>query len=439
MKVLITNTVILNGGDAAILFAVIRQVKNVFGDEVEIVVADTQPELARVYYPDLHIIAPVYLHAFPPRKGGHFPKLKGAVRFARWYSSGARLYAAAYALGRGMRFGARSLTTNAEWASLREYSEAEVIISTGGTYLVENYWLAPRIMDFRIALLLGKPLVLYTQSMGPFATPSIRRALSDIFRNAALILLRDEESLAHLLDLCDPNEVEARQAADAVFSLADPEALVRGVSRTMSNGLRVAVSVRDWPYFTSRDADNGMKAYKDAVAGLVHHVVSRHGGSVTFISTCQGIPGYAYDDSAVAAEIVSRLPDDVRAHVRVDADFHRPEDLLQRLSEFDLVVATRMHAAILALAAGTPVLPISYEFKTRALFERLGMREFVHDIESVISSELNTSFDRMLEKLPTMRREIASAVEAERRRAAAAEEYLDAVRHTSMDQAEAAS
>jgi colanic acid/amylovoran biosynthesis protein len=438
VKVLITNTVILNGGDAAILIALIRQVRNVFGGDVDIVVADTQPDLARAYYPDLNIIAPVYLHAFPPRKDGMFPRLRGAIRFARWYSSGPRLYLAAYTLGRGLRLSARALTSSAEWASLREYDEADVIISTGGTYLVENYWLAPRIMDFRIALLLGKPLVLYTQSMGPFVTPSIRRALSDIFRNAALILLRDEESLENLYDLCDPNEVEARQAADAVFALADPAALLRGASREMDNGLRIAVSVRDWPYFKSRSTEEGMRAYKDAVAGLVDHTVHRHGGTVTFISTCQGVPEYAYDDSAVASEIVDRLSDDVRARVSVDSDFHRPEDLLRRLSEFDLVVATRMHVAILALAAGTPVITISYEFKTRSLFERLGMGEFVHDIESVSASELGRSLDHVLEALPTMRREFASAVESERRRGAAAEEYLDAVRHTLMDQQEAA-
>ena len=181
-----------------------------------------------------------------------------------------------------------------------------------------------------------------------------------------------------------------------------------------------------------------MRAYKDAVAGLVDHAVHRHGGTVTFISTCQGVPEYAYDDSAVASEIVDRLSDDVRARVSVDSDFHRPEDLLRRLSEFDLVVATRMHVAILALAAGTPVITISYEFKTRSLFERLGMGEFVHDIESVSASELGRSLDHFLEALPTMRREFASAVESERRRGAAAEEYLDAVRHTLMDQQEAA-
>lgn len=36
-----------------------------------------------------------------------------------------------------------------------------------------------------------------------------------------------------------------------------------------------------------------------------------------------------------------------------------------------------MHMAILALTSGTPVFPITYEFKTQELFNRLGLGEWV--------------------------------------------------------------
>ena len=103
MKVLITNTVVLNGGDAAILLALERHVRAVFGAGVEIVVADTQPELARRYYPDLRVIPPLYLHAFPPKKSGPLAPLRGAARFARGYAGVPRLYLASFLLGRGRR------------------------------------------------------------------------------------------------------------------------------------------------------------------------------------------------------------------------------------------------------------------------------------------------------------------------------------------------
>lgn len=434
MKVVITNTVLLNGGDAAILIAIMRHVRSVFGEDTEIVVADTQPELASAYYPEFEIITPLYVHAFPPRREVRFQKVHGAMRFARWYSSLPRLYAAAFALGNGRVRSARLLTTRGEWETLRHYADADVIVSTGGTYLVENYWLAPRVFDFRIALLLGKPLVLYTQSMGPFETPYARRTLRGIFRNAALILLRDEASLQHVHDLCQPSEVNARLAADAVFSLADPAVLARsGPLQLPERGFKVGMSVRRWPFFKTMSEAEGMEAYKTAVAGAVEALVRRHDASITFVSTCQGAAGYAYDDSEVARAIVDRLPSDVADRVAVDSGFHRPEELIRMLSDFDLIVATRMHMAILGLAAGVPVLPIAYEFKTQALFDRLGIGDLVCDIEAVSGGRLADMLALFVAELPAFREELFTKVEEERRRADSAAECLEFVWHTRGD------
>ncbi len=61
-----------------------------------------------------------------------------------------------------------------------------------------------------------------------------------------------------------------------------------------------------------------------------------------------------------------------------------------------------MHAGILALIAGTPVLPIAYEFKTHELFARLGMAEWVQDIESVTGASLRSALDGFVEALPSL-------------------------------------
>lgn len=426
MKVVITNTVVLNGGDAAILMAIIRQVRAVYGPESDIIAADTQPDLAKRYYPDLTFIAPLYVHAFPPRREGRLQRVRGLWRYARWYSSLPRLYAAAYAMGVGRVAAARLLTTKNEWETLRHYAESDLIISTGGTYLVENYWLAPRIFDFRIALLLRKPLVLYTQSMGPFKSDYARSVLPAILRNAALILLRDEASLEHVLDLCDASDIKARLAADAAFGLADPETLAAAEDAELpTSGLQVAVSVRYWPFFKTMTADEGMDAYLSAVARMAEHLIDKYNASITFISTCQGAVGYAYDDSEVARDVKAIIRLELHDRVAVDSDFHRPDELISDLKRFHLVVATRMHMAILGLVAGVPVFPISYEFKTRSLFDRLGMGEFVGDIEHVEADELEAALDRLIARLPSIRRTLFRKVEEERRRAAAASEDLE--------------
>ena len=70
-----------------------------------------------------------------------------------------------------------------------------------------------------------------------------------------------------------------------------------------------AISVRAWPYYGSVDPVAGETKYRHVVARLTEHLVATHDMDVIFISTCQGVPDYAFDDSAVAnAVVASDLP-----------------------------------------------------------------------------------------------------------------------------------
>jgi colanic acid/amylovoran biosynthesis protein len=150
------------------------------------------------------------------------------------------------------------------------------------------------------------------------------------------------------------------------------------------------------------------------VAAAATHLVREHGARVRFLSTCQGRPKYRYDDSAVALDIVALLPDDVRARVEVDRAAHHPVAIRDAYAEADLVIATRMHAAILALAAGTPVLGIAYEFKTQELLDTLGLPDWVEDIETITPGTLVARLDRVVEALPAERAALFEGVEAMR-------------------------
>jgi colanic acid/amylovoran biosynthesis protein len=211
--------------------------------------------------------------------------------------------------------------------------------------------------------------------------------------------LRDELSRRHIEDL-GLRLPHVYPAADAAFALADEERVRSLVRKPVNDPIQVAVSVRDWPYFRNAAGNEGMQRYRAAVATTVQHLITARRAKVTFISTCQGIPEYWTDDSRVARQIVDSLPPDVRSQVTVDGDFHTPAQLLDILSGFDLVVATRMHMGILALAAGTPVFPIAYEFKTAELFRNLGLPQWVEDIETLEAAALPSKVERFIQELP---------------------------------------
>jgi colanic acid/amylovoran biosynthesis protein len=235
-----------------------------------------------------------------------------------------------------------------------------------------------------------------------------------IFNASCCILLRDERSRQNLLDIGVEN-ASVHLSADAAFALADPQVLEQAKRRTLPSDrpLRIAISVRHWPHFTSVSTADGMDHYIQTIAGITDWLVNALGAEVTFLSTCQGIPEYQ-DDSEIACRVVERLPKEIAARVRVVREFVRFDELLKRLPEFDLVLATRMHMAILSLLAGTPAIPLVLEFKTKELFAKLGLAEWVIDVEQFEVEPVRNLICRFIEAMPTFRHELFSRVERER-------------------------
>lgn len=411
MKAVITNAVPLNTGDAAILRATIEILKSAFED-LEVVVYGEQTEVASRLYPDLSFRRSLHSQ-LAEWTGGRRQKLAAllllAVAWASRFAAGRRLLALLPAPLRG---------------SLEEYRSADVVVSSGGTYLVPHYRLAPKLFDFMVALALGRPLVLFTQSLGPFDSGRRRWLLRRVLSRATLILVRDERSLGYLRSLGVPAD-RIRVCADAAFALSR-RAESEHRRAPASNGLRIAVSVRDWPHFRRVGSQQGMAQFADAMGALVQMLVEKFGADVTFLSTCQGISEYWTDDSRLARAIEERLSGAARSRVRVDARFHTPEALRDRYGEYDVVIATRMHAAILALCGGTPVMPLAYEFKTAELFGRLGFAGMVPSIESVDGPTLCAAFRQVLLRWQVCGDETWERVGVEERTAKAAGEHVRA-------------
>lgn len=55
------------------------------------------------------------------------------------------------------------------------------------------------------------------------------------------------------------------------------------------------------------------------------------------------------------------------------ANFDSPSELIEAYGQVDLLIGEMMHAAIMALSAGTPVVSVGYDVKHRALFELLDL------------------------------------------------------------------
>ncbi len=139
--------------------------------------------------------------------------------------------------------------------------------------MVENYSLAARFFDYYFSLALKKNIVFFTQSLGPFKTQQNKLHIKKIFDKAALILLRDQQSLDNLEQI-NVNTANARVCSDIVFAVADKEVLQKAKTTELNKNLKIGISVREWPYFKNPNSKNEMERYKRSVATLCEYITT---------------------------------------------------------------------------------------------------------------------------------------------------------------------
>jgi len=377
VKVVVTTIVSLNPGDAAILLGTVRLLREAFGPELEVTTLDQNAHAASRLYSWMHFDNTLFTSARRSFLALRIERLGYGHALRRFEAR--RLRVGSTLVGKRFTWLARLILSGTEINTIRTYLEADLVLASGGTYLVPAYGLDRPLHEYEFVLELGKPLGFMPQSMGPFTgTPYIDR-FRKVFENSEFVAVRDERSKKHLLDI-GISSSKIVQVPDAAFALARSSGDDSQIER---NARGVGISVRELGAFGGVRSDEVETAYFKEIRETVTWLVREAQLHVVFISSCQGIPQYWTNDAAVADRIVRQLPADVATHVRVDHEFRQPGELIEAFAAFRLIIATRMHAAILAMVSGTPVVAIAYEFKTEELFRGMGLSHMVHSIHNM--------------------------------------------------------
>ena len=390
MRVLITTIVALNPGDAAILLGMQRLLVRAFGSDTEIAAVDGQAAAATPLYPWMRFVPSLFVRRRRGRVGRFIERIGYAHRLRRFDAW--RLARAGRLMSAGLAPIAALLASKDECVILEEYLRADLVVASGGTYLVPAYDMEPPLLDYELTCALGRPFGIMPQSLGPFTGSRLQERFRQTWMRTRVLFVRDEKSRAHLRDIGVPDN-RITVMPDCAFALRQPER-----RPPLGPPRRVAVSVREWRHFSDGSGRDGERRYLAGMAGLVTWLVREKGIEVTFLSSCQGISDYWADDARTAREVVALLDEHVAQQVVVDGAFRGPEALQEALSAFDFVVATRMHVAILSLCTARPVLAVAYEFKTTELFRSLGLDWLAVPIEAAESERLIALVSRLLDE-----------------------------------------
>ena len=356
MKILVVHGRVRNLGDRAIAQCMARQLRSAFPD-CELVYDADEPEAMREHLPDAKIV-PSLVDVRRVKQVGRAYSWRYFWRNGPYLSLVAAKYLYFWAcavLGLG-----GSLV-----ASVREYRTADMVVWAGGDYVSDVYGLRfrLRLLELHLAKMMGKTVVLYAMTVGPFRDQRSSLATARALSAADLVLARDQGTF----DLLARAGVTAnvRRTADCVLLLkprTSPAALA-AIERLGIDGRTIGFAPIAGLYVGLAQSD--YQAYEQGLAGLVRDAVAGGRRTVLIAATTEDL------DQCRAMERKYGLGVGI-----LDALAFEPDEVKAILGRFGLIVSSRMHPVIIGTGAGTPVLGINRLFKMKEYLAMIGLEKY---------------------------------------------------------------
>lgn len=296
------------------------------------------------------------------------------------------------------------------------YLRADLVVSEAGGFLYHSgsgLTLLVAFYSLALALLVGKPLYIFPQSIGPFHKKWQCTFARWVLNRARIVMVREPISLEQI-EACGVKPDMCRLVPDLAFgfesaAVDDAEGwLVRqGIDLSQDRPL-LGFTVINWG--AQNRQFNLQGRYESAIASTARFFIENYGGKVVFIPQVWG-PLPSQDDRTPARRIAAHL-DSLASRVLVIEEPLAPDLLKAVYGRMDLFIGTRMHSNIFALSEGVPVIAIGYQHKTKGIARMLGLEEWVIDIQQVDEVGLNNLLGDLCDKKETLRRKIQAGMPA---------------------------
>ncbi len=250
-------------------------------------------------------------------------------------------------------------------------------------YWVISWWsmLLVRTWEILVAKSLGKHVVMFPNSMGPFRT-AIGRLLSRIaLSNCDSVLIREPISYGISESLIARSRVIL--TSDTALTL-DAESDVQ-----FANGPRGAIAVSPGVYAHSL-AEKRIRQYILDHAKALDKAIEKFGFSIVFLP--HYISGFQFDDLDMCKLIIRKMEHSDKARIIETKDLGEFRSIV---SQMDLIVSSKMHPAVLAASVHVPIVFVAYDHKQTGFAASLSLSDCLISLHEVTCERLFSKIDHV--------------------------------------------
>jgi colanic acid/amylovoran biosynthesis protein len=275
---------------------------------------------------------------------------------------------------------------------------ADLVVLVGGSNLFDDPGVPAVLSVPRLAEVLsparagacnGTPVLVLGHTLGPFTRRPAQRLARRALGAASRIVVREARSVALAREL----GLAAEEAPDMAFAIVpQPSVAVDRMLAALPAAPRrtLVLSARQHPTLGAAENDRLVQVFAATARGLVAD------GTVDAVAVVPHTVGPTpiEDDRPISRQLLRALGGVPACLVDEDVS---PAELSAFYGSVAAVVAVRLHAAILAVNAGTPTFAVAYlTAKTHGVMTQVGLPDAVGDFEAVTATQIGDEVRRQL-------------------------------------------
>jgi len=255
-----------------------------------------------------------------------------------------------------------------------------------------------------LVIALGKELILFPQTIGPFNGGLAKLVARYIMRRARVVYVRDRQGVGEvraLLKLKDDDQ-RVRFCYDLGFVVESrkPRDMDLGPYKgsTARRGLWVGLNVSGLLLMGGYSKENMFELhvnYAELIERLIAHLIEVKKASVLLIPHVFG--SHEENDTFAVSTFHSKLGERYQQRLQCVSRTLDQNEIKYIIGQCEFFIGSRMHSCIAALSQEIPSVGIAYSEKFRGVFESIGVEQFVADPRTMSVREVLSLVDRTLD------------------------------------------
>jgi colanic acid/amylovoran biosynthesis protein len=249
-----------------------------------------------------------------------------------------------------------------------------------------------RTMEMVVVKYLGKPTILFPNSVGPFRSGFGKYLANTVFNSFDYIIIREPVSwdILQSLNIDRPKKLTSDAALLFKPRGQPPKDLTTKPTLCICPGVyNQALSdeeLDNYIYAHSYAADYAVKEFDLDVVFMPHFIT-----------------GFEMDDLGISKIIHERMEKKDRASITVVEDL---DEFKYRINNMTMVISSKMHPAVLGVSGFVPTLCVAYDHKQIGFFNNLEMPECLVEIGNISSEALVDILDHIWSNKESIRTEL---------------------------------